>query len=72
MAGIGTNIFGGASASIDSGSTGGQNSLATATYGPPAGGSVGPFSPRHGHGAGFWMACAGVVVLVLVRQSLPR
>jgi len=74
MLGIGSNIFAevsgstGGSASASTGSP----SLADATYGPPAAGSVGPFSPRHGHGAGFWLAVGGVVALVLVRQSLPR
>ena len=72
--GIGSNIFaevsGGGSASASTGSS--SPALAEQTYGPPAAGSVGPFSPRHGHGAGFWLAVGGVVALVLVRQSLPR
>jgi hypothetical protein len=75
MAGIGTNIFAstGLSASADTGNGNGDSaSLATATYGPAANGSVSPFSPTHGVGLGFWGAVAGVVVLVLIRQSLPR
>jgi hypothetical protein len=74
VAGVGTNIFastgltGGASLTTDGDST----ALAADTYGPAAAGGVGPFSPRHGHGLGFWLAVAGVGVLVLVRQSLPR
>ena len=73
MAGVGTNIFAsaGASSTASSGMTD-SASLATETYGPPAAGSAGPFSPFHGHGAAFWLAVGGVVVLVLVRQSLPR
>jgi hypothetical protein len=74
VAGIGTNIF--ASTGLSGGaqltSDGDGAALASATYGPAASGSVGPFSPRHGHGLGFWLAVAGVGVLVLVRQSLPR
>ena len=71
MAGIGSNIFASTGASVNATTTG-TSDLASATYGPPAAGSVGPFSPRHGVGAGFWLAVGGVVVLVLVRQSLPR
>lgn len=72
MAGVGSNIFASAGASVDSG-TSSSASLATETYGPPAEGSArGAFSPRHGHGAGFWLAVAGVGILILVRQSLPR
>ena len=75
MAGIGTNIF--ASTGLSAGANiddtgGGSASIANQTYGPRANGSQGPFSPSHGVGAGFWMAVAGVVVLVVVRQSLPR
>jgi hypothetical protein len=74
VAGIGTNIF--ASSGLTAGgqltSDGDDTTLASATYGPAAAGGVGPFSPRHGHGLGFWLAVAGVGVLVLVRQSLPR
>lgn len=70
MAGIGTNIF--ASTGLSANASTDSASLATATYGPPAAGSVSPFSPSHGAGAGFWLAVVGVVVLVFVRQSLPR
>ena len=75
MAGIGSNIF--ASTGVSAGANiddvgGGSASVADQTYGPSASGGVGPFSPRHGVGAGFWLAVAGVVVLVVVRQSLPR
>jgi hypothetical protein len=72
VAGVGTNIFAGADATATTGAGAPASSLSAATYGPPAAGSVGPFSPRQGHGAGFWLAVAGVVVLVMVRQSLPR
>ena len=75
MAGIGTNIFAstGLSAGANIDDVGGSSaSVADQTYGPRAAGGVGPFSPRHGTGAGFWLAVAGVVVLVVVRQSLPR
>jgi hypothetical protein len=75
VAGIGTNIFAstGLSASAGDGGNGdGSASLASATYGPPAAGSVSPFSPTHGVGLGFWLAVTGVVVLVFIRQSLPR
>jgi hypothetical protein len=74
MAGIGTNIFAstGLSGSVDVGGAGDDTSLASATYGPPAAGGTGPFSPRHGVGLGFWGAVAGVAILVLIRQSLPR
>jgi len=71
MAGVGTNIFASAGASADTG-TNSSLALAAATYGPPAAGSAGAFSPRHGHGAGFWLAVGGVAVLILIRQSLPR
>lgn len=73
MPGVGTNIFAstGLSAGADSGSSG-SPSLSTETYGPAATGSAGVFSPRRGQGAGFWLAVGGVVVLVLIRQSLPR
>ena len=73
MAGVGTNIFGdaGVSASASTGG-GGSASLATQTYGPPAAGSSGVFSPKRGQGLGFWLAIGGVVVLVCIRQSLPR
>jgi hypothetical protein len=69
--GIGTNIFAGLSANANTGGNGGGD-LASATYGPTASGSSGPFSPRRGQGLGFWLAVAGVGVLVLIRQSLPR
>lgn len=78
MAGIGTNIFAstGLSGNVDLGDGGGTGgngpSLASATYGPSAQGGVGPFSPSHGAGLGFWLAVAGVGILVLIRQSLPR
>jgi len=75
MPGIGSNIFAEVSGSTGgsaSASTAASPSLATETYGPAAEGSVGAFSPRHGHGLGFWLAVGGVVVLVMVRQSLPR
>jgi hypothetical protein len=74
VAGIGTNIFAstGLSASADTGNGGDSASLASATYGPPAAGATSPFHPGHGVGLGFWLAVGGVVVLVLVRQSLPR
>jgi hypothetical protein len=71
VAGVGTNIFASAGASADT-STNSSPALAAATYGPPAEGSVGPLSPRTGHGAGFWLAVGGVAILILVRQSLPR
>jgi hypothetical protein len=72
MAGVGTNIFASTGASVNA-STDSSAALATATYGPPAGGNGGgPFSPTHGHGLGFWLAVGGVVVLVFIRQSLPR
>lgn len=73
MAGVGTNIFAslGGSASADTGD--GSAALATQTYGPPAGGNgAAPFAPTHGHGLGFWLAVGGAVILILVRQSLPR
>jgi len=75
MAGIGTNIF--ASTGVSAGAnfddtSGSSASIASQTYGPSAAGSSGPFSPSHGVGAGFWLAIAGAVVLVVVRQSLPR
>jgi hypothetical protein len=75
VAGIGTNIFGSAGASVDTGSGSASTSspaIATQTYGPPAQGSAGALSPRTGHGAGFWLAVAGVGLLVMIRQSLPR
>lgn len=73
MAGVGTNIFAstGLSASADSGSAS-TASLDTQTYGPSAQGSSGVFSPRRPQALGFWLACGGVVVLVCIRQSLPR
>lgn len=70
MAGVGTNIFAGASANADTG--GGSAALATETYGPPAAGSAGAFSPRRGQGLGFWLAVGGVGLLICIRQSLPR
>ncbi|HEV3370875.1 MAG TPA: hypothetical protein VG074_15015 [Acidimicrobiales bacterium] len=74
MPGIGSNIFGEAGVSVGGTGTSSNASpaLAAQTYGPADTGGVGAFSPRHGHGAGFWLAVGGVVVLVLVRQSLPR
>lgn len=76
MAGIGTNIFASTglsgSAQLGDGNGNGSATLADATYGPPAAGSVGPFSPRHGVGLGFWLAVGGVAVLIFIRQSLPR
>jgi hypothetical protein len=72
MAGIGTNIFasGGGSATA---STGGSSpALAAQTYGPPAAGGKGPLHPGTGFGSGFWLAVGGAVLLVIVRQSLPR
>ena len=75
MAGIGTNIFASTGLSASAGDGGGNGdgaALASATYGPPANGSVGPFSPTHGVGLGFWLAVTGVVILIFVRQSLPR
>jgi hypothetical protein len=70
MAGVGTNIF--ASTGLSANASTDSTALSAATYGPPAAGSAGPFSPRHGHGAGFWLAVGGVVVLICIRQSLPR
>lgn len=70
MAGIGTNIFGGASATASSSS--GTPAMASQIYGPPASGGKGPLHPGTGFGAGFWLAVGGMVVLVIVRQSLPR
>lgn len=72
MAGIGSNIFAGAGASVDSGGGADSAPLAAATYGPSGDGAAGPLSPRHGHGAAFWLSVGAVGVLVLVRQSLPR
>lgn len=74
MAGVGTNIFAstGLSGSAQLTANGDGTTLAAATYGPAASGAVGPFSPRHGHGLGFWLSVAGIGVLVLIRQSLPR
>lgn len=71
MAGIGTNIFAGGSATASTGS-GSSPALAAQTYGPPAAGSKGPLHPGTGFGSGFWLAVGGVVILVIVRQSLPR
>lgn len=71
MAGIGSNIFAGGSATASIGGTD-SGSLAAETYGPPAAGGSGAFSPRRGQGLGFWLAAGGVVVLVFIRQSLPR
>ena len=71
--GIGSNIFASADASVGTSGGGGDTApLAEATYGPSGQPAAGPLSPRRGHGAGFWLAVGGVVVLVLVRQSLPR
>lgn len=69
MPGIGTSVFAELDAQTQGDSSG---ALAAATYGPPAAGRGGAFSPGHGVGAGFWLAVGGVVVLVLIRQSLPR
>lgn len=72
MPGIGTNIFASGGVSVDSDSSS-SASVATQTYGPSADGtSAGSLSPRRAHGAGFWLAVGGVVLLVFVRQSLPR
>lgn len=68
---IGGNVFAEADAAVSM-PTGTTSSLPTMTYGPPAAAAAGPFSPRHGHGLGFWLSVAGVGVLVLIRQSLPR
>jgi len=73
VAGIGANIFAGADASASSApASTASPSLATETYGPPAAGGTGPFSPRHSHGLGFWLAVGGVGLLIMIRQSLPR
>ncbi len=72
MAGVGTNIFASTGLSANASTDSGSAPLAAATYGPDAAGSAGVFSPRHGHGLGFWLAVAGVGVLVVIRQSLPR
>lgn len=72
MAGIGSNIFAGGDVSLDTGSSSSSGSLANATYGPAAAGSTSNFSPRTGHGAGFWLAVGGVALLIFIRQSLPR
>jgi hypothetical protein len=73
MPGVGTNIFASTGASASASTGGGDSaSLAAATYGPPAQGSAGVFSPRRGQGLGFWLAVGGVAVLVCIRQSLPR
>ena len=69
MAGIGTNIFAGGSASA---STASSPAVASNTYGPPAAGSKGALHPATGFGSGFWLAVGGLVLLVVVRQSLPR
>lgn len=70
--GIGSNIFASTGLSVNASNGSDSAALASATYGPAAAGSSGPFSPRHGVGAGFWLAVVGVVVLVAIRQSLPR
>lgn len=74
MPGIGSNIFAevGGSAGGSATASSASPALATETYGPADAGSVGHLSPRTGHGAGFWLAVGGVIVLVMVRQSLPR
>lgn len=69
---IGSNIFASAGASVDAGGGSDPAPLAAATYGPSGDGAASPLSPRKGHGAGFWLAVGGVVILVCVRQSLPR
>jgi hypothetical protein len=71
MAGVGTNIFASTGASATASTDSGPD-LAATTYGPSAAGSVGPLSPRRGHGLGFWMAVGGAVALFFIRQSLPR
>ena len=70
MAGVGTNIFAGGSATASTGSS--SPALADQTYGPPASGGKGPLHPATGFGSGFWLAVGGVVLLVMIRQSLPR
>jgi hypothetical protein len=70
MPGIGSNIF--ASVGATTGAAEDPAPLAAATYGPAGNAAAGPFSPRRGQGAGFWLAVGGVAVLVLIRQSLPR
>lgn len=74
MAGIGANIFAGlGSGGAPSGGTSPTVSNSAASYGPatsPA--NVGPLSPRHGFGMGFWFGVGGLAVLVLIRQTLPR
>jgi hypothetical protein len=70
--GIGSNIFASTGASVEVDGGGDAAPLAAATYGPSGSGAAGPLSPRRGHGAGFWLAVGGVVVLICIRQSLPR
>lgn len=71
MAGIGTNIFGGGSVNASTG-TSSSPALAAETYGPAAAGAKSALHPSTGFGSGFWLAVGGVVLLVVVRQSLPR
>lgn len=67
---IGTNIFANIGGGPAEASAGAHADL---SYGPgPSSTPRHPLSPRNGFGLGFWLGVGGVVVLVLIRQSLPR
>lgn len=76
MAGIGANIFagGGASASTaSSGTTTPTVSNSTPTYGAPtSAGNTSSLHPGTPFGMAVWWGAGGLLVLWLIRSSLPR
>lgn len=79
MGGIGTSIFADANvggASLDAGgsaSVGGGGGDGSSIFGPPPGGRAHPLHPTaSGFGLGFWGGVGGIVLLIVIRQSLPR
>lgn len=70
MAGIGANIFAGMGMGTPPSPT---VSNAAPMYGPSGSSSqTSPLSPRHGFGMALWWGAGGLLLLVLIRQSLPR
>jgi hypothetical protein len=80
MSGLSLKVggFGGVGTTADPsfGTSDSYNSVTQAAFGPgvtvPASGPGAALSPKGGVGLAFWTGCAAIVLLVVVRSTLPR
>lgn len=80
MAGLSLRVggFGGVGQTQDPsyGTTDSYNTVTSAAFGPgvtvPASSNAASLSPTNGLGLAFWTGAAAIVLLVVVRSSLPR